>query len=46
MGGTDLVEVVLGVGRREAPAEKVEVVVLVDVLDCVLVAVGTIPRSR
>jgi len=43
---TDLVEVVLGVGRRDVAAEKVEVVVLVDVLDCVLVAVGTTPSAR
>ena len=41
-----MVEVVLGDGRREAPAEKVEVVVFVDVLDCVLVAVGTMRNSR
>ena len=43
---TDLVEVVLGVGRRDAAVERVEVVVFVDVLDCVLVAVGTMPSAR
>jgi len=46
VAGTDLVEVVLGVGRRDAADEKVEVVVLVDVFDCVLVAVGTTPNLR
>jgi len=46
VGGTDFVVVVLGDGGREAPADRVEVVVFVDVLDCVLVAVGMTPSAR
>jgi hypothetical protein len=46
VGGTDLVEVVLGDGRRDAAEENVEVVVFVDVFESVLVAVGTMPNSR
>ena len=43
---TDLVEVVLGDTGRVAAAERVCVVVFVEVLDWVLVLVGTTPRSR
>jgi len=46
VGFTDFVEVVLGEGNRVPAAERVEVVVLVDVLDCVDVDVGTRPRAR
>ena len=46
VGCTDLVEVVLGVWRRDAGAESVGLVVFVEVLDCVLVAVGRARRCR
>lgn len=41
VGRMDFVTRRLGVPRREAPEEKVLVVVFVEVLDCVDVAVGT-----
>ena len=42
----DLVEVVLGDGSHVPAAERVDVVVFVEVLDCVGVAVGTRAKSR
>ncbi len=46
VGPTDLVEVVLGVWGRDAGAVRVALVVFVEVLDCVLVAVGRARRCR
>jgi hypothetical protein len=41
----DFVDVVLGLGSHVPGAERVDVVVFVDVFDCVEVDVGTMPRS-
>lgn len=45
VGRIDFVEVVLGLGSRVPAAERVNVVVFVDVFDCVEVDVGITPRS-
>ena len=46
VGLIDFVEVELGEGSRVPASERVDVVVLVDVLDCVDVDVGTRPAAR
>jgi hypothetical protein len=46
VGLMDFVEVELGEGSRVPASERVDVVVLVDVFDCVAVRVGMMPRPR
>jgi hypothetical protein len=46
VGLMDFVDVELGEGSRVPASERVDVVVFVDVLDCVDVEVGTRPSPR